>query len=173
MLISNEMNAAINQQIGREFSSSLQYVAIAAYFDADHLSELAAHFFQQADEERMHAMRFVRYVLDAGGQVEIPEIPAVRSRFANAEEAVRSALDGEITVTKEINSLVDLASRQNDHITQTFLQWFVTEQLEEVSSTDALFSVIRRAGEGGLLHVEEYLARRRPQARASAGAVAE
>jgi len=163
MLISNEMNAAINQQIGREFCSSLQYVAIAAYFDAEHLTELAAHFFQQADEERIHAMRFVRYVLAAGGQVDIPTIPAVRGRFANTEEAVRAALEGEITVTREINALVDLSARENDHITHTALQWFVTEQLEEVSSMETLLSVVQRAGEGGLLHVEEYLARRRPQ----------
>src|SRR5207248_9558641 len=80
MLISNDMNAAINQQIGREFCSSLQYVAVAAYFDSDHLTELAGHFFRQAEEERTHAMRFVRYLLDAGGEVEIPAIPAVRSR---------------------------------------------------------------------------------------------
>src|SRR5438874_10039340 len=147
MLISNEMNAAINEQTGREFCSSLQYVAIAAYFDSDHLTELAAYFFQQADEERVHAMRFVRYLLDAGGTVEIPSIPAVGGRFANAEEAVRTALDGEITVTREINALVDLALRENDHVTGTALQWFVTEQLEEVSSTEALLSVVRRAGE--------------------------
>ena len=75
MLISQEMTAALNQQIGNEFSASLQYVAIAAHFDSESLPELAAHFYRQADEERAHAMRFVKYVLDAGGRVEIPTIP--------------------------------------------------------------------------------------------------
>jgi ferritin len=70
-------------------------------------------------------------------------------------------LNWEVTVTKQINGLVDLAIKENDHITRNFLQWFVNEQLEEVSSMETLLSIVRRAGEGGLLFVEEYLARRK------------
>jgi len=158
MLISEKMNAALNEQVGHEFGASLQYVAIAAYFDSDNLPELASHFYRQADEERDHAMRLVNYVVDAGGKVTIPAIPAPKSGFASAEEAVKLSVDWELTVTKQINALVDLAIKETDHTTQSFLQWFVTEQLEEVSSMERLLSMIRRAG-ANLLFVEDYLAR--------------
>lgn len=160
MLISGQMNTALNEQVGNEFSASLQYVAIATYFDTESLPELANHFYRQAEEERTHAMRFVHYVVDAGGAVNIPAIPEAHSRFRSAEEAVQTALDGEMSVTQQINALVDLAIKESDHITQSMLQWFVAEQLQEVSGMDTLLRIVQRAGEQGLLHVEEYLARR-------------
>lgn len=162
MLISNPINSAFNAQIGYEFSASLQYVAIAAHFDTESLTELARYYYRQAEEERDHAMRIVKYVVDAGGTVGIPSIPQPRSDFRTTEEAVQTALDGELTVTREINALMDLAIGENDHTAQNFLRWFVSEQLEEVSSAQTLLRIVQRAGEGGLLHVEEYLSRRRP-----------
>jgi len=162
MLFSEKMNAAINEQIGREFAASLEYVSIASGFASEGLTELAKHFYRQAEEERDHAMRFVKYVVDAGGKVALPAIPAPKSAFASAEEAVRNSLEWEVTVTKYINGLVDLAMQENDHITQNFLQWFVTEQLEEVSGMETLLSIVRRAGESGLLTVEAILARQGP-----------
>jgi len=159
MLISDRMVAAINKQIGNEFGAFLQYVAIAAYFGSESLPEMSKHFNKQAMEERDHAMKFVSYVLDAGGLPEIPAIPAPKSRFSGAEEAVKLSLDWEVTVTKQINELVDLAGKENDHTSHTFLQWFVNEQLEEVSSMDMLLKHVRRAGEN-LLFVEDYLARK-------------
>lgn len=159
MLISQKMNKAINEQIGREFGASLQYVAIAAHFDAQSLSMLAKHFYRQAEEERDHAMRFVRYVVDAGGAVTIPAVSGAKSEFATAEEAVKLSLTWEEEVTKQIHALVDLAIKESDHTTGNFLRWFVEEQLEEVSSMDGLLSVVRRAGESGLLQVEAHLAR--------------
>jgi ferritin len=160
MLISEKMAAAINTQIGNEFGASLQYVAIAAHFGSENLPELSKHFFKQADEERMHALKFVSYIVDAGARVAIPAVPAPRSKFAGAEEAVKLSVDWELTVTKQINGLVDLAIAENDHLTRNFLQWFVNEQLEEVASMETLLSIVRRAGESGLLFVEDYLARR-------------
>ncbi len=160
MLFSPKMNAAINEQIGREFAASLEYVSIASSFASESLTELAKHFYRQAAEERDHAMRFVKYVVDAGGKVAIPAIPAPKSTFASAEEAVRNSLEWEVTVTKHINALVGLAIQESDHTTQNFLQWFVSEQLEEVSSMETLLSVVRRAGESGLLTVEAMLARK-------------
>ena len=80
----------------------------------------------------------MNYVVDAGGSVAIPAIPAPQPRFKSAEEAVKLSLDWEVTVTKQINGLVDLAIAENDHTSRNFLQWFVAEQLEEVSSMDML-----------------------------------
>ena len=159
MLISDKMAAAINTQIGNEFGACIQYVSIAAHFGTENLPQLSLHFHKQAMEEKDHALRFVNYVVDAGGRVVIPAIPAPRSGFKSAEEAVQLSLDWEETVTKQISGLVDLAIKENDHITRNFLQWFVNEQLEEVSSMDQLLSIVRRAGENGLIFVEDFLAR--------------
>jgi len=159
MLISKKMNEAINRQICYEFSAMLQYVAIASHFIGESLHQLAAHFYRQSDEERDHAMRFVKYLLDAGGRVEIRDIPAPQNRFKTVEESIQLSLDQEMKVTEQINQLMELAIKERDHITQNALNWFVTEQLEEVSSMDSLLKVVQRAGPANLLYVEDYLAR--------------
>src|SRR5262249_17154451 len=125
MLISQKMNSAVNQQIGNEFGASLQYVAIASNFAGEGLEALAGHFYKQLQEEREHAMRFVRYVVDAGGKVEIPAIPAPRASFKNVADAVRLALNHEMKVTNQINNLVDLAFKETDHLSREMLSWFV------------------------------------------------
>jgi ferritin len=158
MLIRTDLEEAINAQVGREFGASLQYNNIAAYFEADDLPHLAAFFFRQAGEEHTHAMKFLHYILDAGGVVRIPAIPASKAEFASAEEAVMLALEWEIQVTRQINGLMDLAGAQNDHIAMDFLRWFVTEQLEEVSTMERLLSIVRRSRDN-LLFVDDYLSR--------------
>ena len=158
MLIASDLNDAINAQIGHEFGAMLQYTAIAAYFDGEGLPRLGQHFYRQADEERAHAMRFVHYLVEVGGSVAIPAIPAGQSAFASAEEAVQLSLDQELQVTRQINALMDQAIAGNDHAARTMLEWFVTEQVEEVSSMETLLRMVQRAGESGLLFVEQYLA---------------
>ena len=158
MLISKELEAAINEQIGNEFGAHLQYVSVAAYFDADALPQLADFFYRQAEEEKMHAMKFVHYIVDAGGQVRIPAIPAAKADIGSAEDAVKLALEWENEVTRQVNNLMSLAIQQNDYIGQSFLRWFVTEQLEEVSTMETLLQTVRRAKDN-LLWVEDYLAR--------------
>jgi ferritin len=158
MLISAEMKAALTEQIGHEFAAMLQYVTIATYFESEGLPRLAQHFYRQAEEEREHAMRFVRYVVETGGEVAIPALPAVKSGFGSAEEAVQLSLDQEVMVTRQINALIDQAISANDHAARTMLEWFVTEQVEEVSSMETLLRMVQRAGDSGLLFVESYLA---------------
>jgi ferritin len=158
MLTSQKVIDAINEQIGYEFSASMQYVAIAAHFSADALPQLSQHFFRQAAEENEHAMRFIKYVVDAGGRVVIPAIDAPKPTFKTAEEAIKLSLDQEVKVTHQINALVELAREEKDYITINFLQWFLAEQLEEVSSMDNLLKIVQRAS-ANILQVEEYLAR--------------
>lgn len=158
MLISESMNKQMNEQIGHEFGASMQYVNIAAYFDDAGLPALRDLFFKQADEEREHAMKFVNYLLDAGASVQIPAIPAPRHNFASAAEAVSLALGWEHTVTKQITALLDRASSEKDYLSHDFLEWFVREQLEEVSSMDMLLKMVQRSGESGLMLVENALA---------------
>ena len=157
MLISRELASAFNAQVGHEFGASMQYIAIAAHFQQRKLQLLAKLFFEQADEEKQHAMKFVKYLLDTKGDLQIPAIPAPTAAFASAEAAVQAALKWEQEVTGQITALMDLATKQNDYIAQSFLQWFIDEQLEEVVKMDRLLGVIRQAGEKNLIMVEAYL----------------
>ena len=107
----------------------------------------------------MHGARsFVKYVVDAAGTVEIPAIAQAKSGLTSAEEAVQLSLDSELKVTRQINTLMDLAIQEKDHLSGNLRQWVVDEQLEEVSSMETLLRMIQRAGENGLLFVESYLA---------------
>src|SRR5918994_3448019 len=168
VLISKNMVEQMNAQIGNEFGASLQYVNVAGYFDNAGLPVLAQFFLRQADEERMHAMKFVRYIMDAGGNPAIPAIPASRHEFKSAEEAVAMALDWEYTVTKQISALLDRASQEKDYVAHDFLEWFAREQLEEVSTMDTLLKMVQRVGEKGLIDVENAVAAGRVR-RAGAG----
>jgi ferritin len=151
------MNAALNEQVGNELAASNQYVAIAVYFDNEGLPVLAKHFYKQASEERTHALRFVKLIVDSSADVRIPEIPAPRASFKSAEDAVKLALDSEMRVTKQINALMDRAVKEGDYLSKNELEWFVREQREEVASMDTLLRMVKRAGESGLFHVENFL----------------
>src|SRR5579859_7845032 len=149
---------AVNEQIGREFAASQQYIAIAVYYDGETLPKLAAHFYRQSLEERNHAMMLVQYLLDAGERVKIPGVEAPKTDFADAVAPVALALQQEKTVTEQIASLAKLAREENDLVGEQFLHWFLQEQREEVSSMSALLSVVKRAGDS-LLLVEDFLSR--------------
>ncbi|MBC8503432.1 MAG: ferritin [Anaerolineales bacterium] len=158
MIISKELENAINAQVGAEFAASLQYVSIAAYFDADDLPQLAAFFYRQAEEEKEHAMKFALFVVEAGGEVRIPAIEKTFYEFTGPEHCAQLALDWETDVTKMINNLMDIAVNDKDYISQDFLRWFVAEQLEEISTMGTLVKTIQRAGDNILL-AEDFLAR--------------
>jgi bacterioferritin B len=130
----------LNEQIGREFAASQQYVAIAVHYDSETLPQLAAHFYRQAVEERNHAMMMVQYLLDAGAQVAIPGIEAPKTEFGDAVEPVALALGQERRVTDEIIALAKLAREEGDLVGEQFLHWFLEEQREEVSSMAALLA---------------------------------
>lgn len=149
---------ALNEQIGREFAASQQYVAVAVYYDAETLPELAQHFYRQAVEERNHAMIIVQYLLDAGEQVVIPGVAAPTSSFANPIAPVELALVQEKSVTEDIVRLAKLARDEGDLVGEQFLHWFLQEQREEVASMTSLLHVLQRASDN-LLLAEEYLAR--------------
>jgi ferritin len=112
---------------------------------------------KQAEEEREHAMKFVNYLMDTKGGLLIPSIPAPTPTFSSAADAVDAALKWEEEVTRQITSLMDIAVAENDYIAQSFLQWFIDEQLEEVVKMDRLLTVIKQSGEKNLLMVEAYL----------------
>jgi ferritin len=150
---------ALNEQIGREFAASQQYVAIAVYYDRETLPQLAAHFYRQAVEERNHAMMIVQYLLDAEHDVRVPGVEAPQSEFADAVAPVALALEQERRVTDQISELAALARNEGDLVGEQFLHWFLQEQREEVASMSSLLAVVERASASNLLLVEEYLAR--------------
>jgi len=157
VLISRDLARAINQQIGNEFGAHMQYLSIAAHFRQKQLTLLAKLFFQQADEEKDHAMKFINYMLDTKAELQIPATAAPKPVFASAEDAVQAALTWEQEVTRQITGLMEIAVKDNDYMSQSFLQWFIDEQLEEVVKMDRLLTVVRQAGEKNLLMVEAYL----------------
>jgi bacterioferritin B len=157
MLISKQLNDAINKQIGREMEASIQYLQIAAYFEGRYLKKLAELFYKQAAEEQEHALKFLHYVTETGGKLEIPALAAPKAVFSSAEEAVSMSLKWENDVTAYIYELVEIANSTKDYIAREFLSWFVTEQLEEVSSMDTLLGVIKNTGDKNLIMVEAYL----------------
>ena len=148
----------LNEQVGYEFAASQQYVAIAVHYDAQTLPRLAAHFYRQAVEERNHAMMIVQYLLDAGERVAVPGVAAPQTEFADVVEPVRLALAQERRVTEQISALTQLARTEGDLVGEQFLHWFLQEQREEVSSMDALLTVVERSQDNVML-IEDYLAR--------------
>ncbi len=157
MMISKRLTAAINEQIGHELQASHQYYAIAAFVDGLALKKLSKMFFKQGDEEHEHAMKFVHYVVETGGALEIPTIPAPVYAIKSVEDAVQKSLDWEWEVTRRINGLMDIARDEKDYLAQGFLQWFVDEQLEEVTHMENLLRVVKQAGEKNLIMLEAYL----------------
>ncbi|QSR88324.1 ferritin [Methylacidiphilum caldifontis] len=160
MIISQKIIPSLYKQIGSEFQAFILYLAIGSYFEIEALPELASFFFQQADEERQHALKFIRFLIDNDVPVNIPPIPAADSSFKDPESAIRLSLEREINVTKEIHELVRLAKEEKDFTSDNFLQWFVKEQLEEVTIMDQLLKMIQRAGKEQIMLVEDYLARK-------------
>jgi ferritin len=155
----SKYTAALNEQIGHEYSAHQQYVAIAVYYDAETLPNLAAHFYRQALEERNHAMMIVQYLLDAEQPVAIPGIQAPKTDFADAAEPIKLALAQEKTVTGQIVNLAKLAREEGDLVGEEFMHWFLQEQREEESSMSALLATVERAMQSNILLAEDFLAR--------------
>ena len=155
------VRSALCTHMGREFTAHFQYLSMSAWLEDEGLPEMAGFFARQAAEEHMHGMKFFRFVIDTGGPVRIPAIDAPRAEFESVEVLVSAALAQEEQVTAWIDELVHLARDHRDLATETFLQWFVTEQVEEVSTMNELLQVVRHAGPS-LLLVEDYIVRRQP-----------
>ena len=148
----------LNVQIGNEFAAHQQYVACAVYCDALTMPRLAGFFYRQALEERDHAMMMVQYLLDADADVRVPGADAPTNTFDDVVGPIELALEQERRVASQINDLTALARAENDYASDQFMQWFIKEQVEEVSSMSGLVTVVERARENPML-AEEWLAR--------------
>jgi ferritin len=135
----------LHEQVGHEFAAHQQYLAIALYFDAQTLPQLAGFFYRQAVEERNHAMMMLGYLKDAGAPLHVPGVAAPENGFSDIAEPVRLAL-------------AQIAREAGDYTSEQFVQWFLQEQVEEVSSMNALLTVVERAKDDPM-RAEDYLAR--------------
>jgi ferritin len=151
---------ALNDQIGREFVAAHQYTAVGAYYERLTFPRLAKFFYDQAEEERGHAMRMVNYLNDTGSVVRLGEISAPKSEFADHVEPIRLSLEHEKKVTIAISKLYEIARETSDYASESFMQWFVDEQVEEEASMTALLDVAERVRDYPMM-LEEFLARDR------------
>jgi ferritin len=152
---------ALNAQIAREFAAAHQYVAIGTHYAAETFPRLAAFFYEQADEEREHAMKMVNYLLDRDAQVQIGPVEGPHQTFADHVEPITLALEQERAVTVHISELAAIARETNDYLSEQFMQWFLEEQVEEEASMTDLLAVAERTRTVPML-LEEYLARETP-----------
>lgn len=152
---------ALNQQVGNEFAAAHQYVAIGVHYEAETFPRLARFFHEQAEEEREHAMKMVRYLLDTSSPVQLGTVEAPSREFADHVAPVELALDQERRVSVQIGKLLELARETNDHASERFMQWFVEEQVEEEATMEDLLAVAERTRDIPML-LEEYLAREKP-----------
>ncbi len=148
----------LNEQVAHEFAASQQYIAIAVHYDAETLPQLASFFYRQAVEERNHAMMIIQYLLDADHEVAMPGVEKPQADFTDTVAPVNLALQQEKRVSDQIANLAKLAREEGDYQGEQFLQWFIKEQVEEVSSMSALLKIVERASENPLM-AEEYLSR--------------
>lgn len=146
-MLSEKLLNEINEQIKHEFYSAHYYLAMAAYCKAQDLEGFANFFLVQAEEERFHAMKFFNFVDDLGGRVVIKGFGDPKNEFTSLEDVFTSALEHEKFVTSRINQLMDIAVNEKDYASVSFLNWFVDEQVEEVSTMTTILSKIKRMGE--------------------------
>jgi len=148
----------LNAQIGNELGAHNQYLAVAVHFDALTMPRMAAFFYGQALEERDHAMMMVQYLLDTDSKVAIPGVEAPVNEFADVVEPVRLALAQERRVSEQINELTAVAREERDFASDQFMQWFIKEQVEEISSMSDLLAVVER-NRDDIENIEEYVLR--------------
>jgi ferritin len=122
---------ALNEQIKHEFYSSYLYLSIASYFENIPLEGFSKWFRKQSQEEHEHAMKIYDYILDRNMHVHLQPIDKPVNKFKSVKEAFEMALEHEKKVTHWIHQIYELAVKEKDHATHVFLQWFITEQVEE------------------------------------------
>lgn len=148
-MLSTKIEKAINSQINAELYSSYLYVSMGMYFESEDMSGAAKWMNAQAQEELVHAEKFMNYVNERGGRVVLEAIEKPPVEWESGLATFEAALDHERKVSSLINELVFLARSENDYMTDNFLQWFVSEQVEEEASVGEVVRKMRLAGESG------------------------
>ncbi len=146
-MLSKAIQDAMNEQIKNELYSAHQYLSMSAYCEWVTLPGFASWMLTQAQEEREHAMKFYNFILDRDGRVVLRAIDQPVVEFGSPREVFEQALEQEQRVTAQINELYGLAVGENDYATQAFLQWFVTEQVEEEKNVRDVLETLTMIGD--------------------------
>jgi ferritin len=149
-MISQSLVDALNDQLKHELYSSYLYLAMSAYCDDQHLTGFAHWMRLQADEEREHAMKFFDFVQDRDGRVIMPAIAQPPREFGSPTDLFEQVLAHEQEVTSLIEQLYRKAAAEQDHATQIFLEWFISEQVEEEKTASNILDTLRLAGDSNV-----------------------
>ncbi len=148
-MINSKVETALNEQVNAEIYSSYLYLSMSSYFSSINLSGFAQWMKSQALEEMVHAMKIYDYINERGGRVLLTAIDAPPTSWDNPVVVFTETLAHEQKVTGLINNLVDIAIAEKDHATNIFLQWFVSEQVEEEASVDEVLQKLKMVGDQG------------------------
>lgn len=161
-MLKSTIEAALNRQLNRELYSSYLYLAMSAYYDATNLPGFGTWLRVQAKEELAHAMKIYDYISDAGGRPALEAIEAPPREWNAPSAAFTEVLAHEQAVTGMISDLMNLAIAEKDHATAAFLQWFVTEQVEEEKNAGDILAQVEALGDtlGHLFWLDHHLGKR-------------
>ncbi len=161
-MLKEKMLTALNKQINAEMYSAYLYLSMEAYFQSINLKGFANWMRAQAQEEMMHAMKIYDFVFERGEKVTLEAIDKPESSWDSPLAAFKEVLKHEQYVTSLINDLVDLAIEEKDHASNIFLQWFITEQVEEEASADEVIQRLKLVKENnaGLFMIDAQLGTR-------------
>jgi ferritin len=167
--VNTKIEKAFNSHLNAEFFSAYLYLSMANYFASQNLEGMLAWMRIQVEEERMHGLKFVQFINDRSGRVILEQIEKPKTDWSSPLEAFQDALEHEQLISKKINELVDLAIKESDHAANSFLQWFVTEQVEEEANVQAIVAKLGLIKDNsmGLLMIDEQLGQRTPGAGAA------
>ncbi|KXS44984.1 MAG: ferritin [Methanolobus sp. T82-4] len=148
-MISEKMTSALNEQINKEMYSAYLYMSMSAHCSNVGLDGFANWFMVQYQEEMTHAMKIYDYLNEQGEKVILEAIEKPPSEFGTVLEMFEATLEHEQFITRSIHELVDLANEEKDYATQIFLQWFVTEQIEEEGNDNEIIAKLKLVGNEG------------------------
>lgn len=158
-MISEKVSAAINEQIKKEEYSSRIYMAMASWCEKHGFPGAASFLYEHSDEERMHMLKFVHYLNDRGGHSVLKDVEAPPSEYNSLLDIFEQVLAHEQYITGCINDLYEISVQEKDYTTGSFLQWFITEQIEEESLVNTILDKMKLVGgeKGGLFHIDKEL----------------
>ena len=161
-MIGKKLQKALNEQTNAELYSSYLYLSMSAYFQSINMAGFANWMRIQAQEELIHVMKFYDYIGERGGRIELAPVDGPPTEWNSPLAAFEHVYEHEQMVTCRINDLVDLAIKERDHAANSFLQWFVNEQVEEEASADAVVQKLKLVGSdgGGLFMLDQELGKR-------------
>jgi ferritin len=145
-MLKKKVEDICNRQVEREGFSSNLYLSMASWAENNGLPGIASWLYAQAEEERIHFLKFIKYINERGGNAIIPAFKKPAAEFKNAEELFKEVLKHEEFVTASINEIVHVTLEEKDYNTHNFLQWFVMEQVEEEASVKTILDKIRLVG---------------------------